>query len=51
MTMSSQTIPIDTEWAEPLVGLRLLVLDSWWVNYSGEDMNKGVIAAVDFMKP
>ena len=51
MTMPSQTIPIDTEWAESLVGLRLLVPDSWWVNCSGEEMNKGVIAAVDFTKP
>ena len=51
MTMPSQTIPIDTEWAESLVGLRLLVPDSWWVNCSGEQMNKGVIAAVDFTKP
>ena len=54
MTManaSSQPIPIDPEWANSLVGLRLLVPDSWWVNCSGEELNEGVIAAVDFTKP
>ena len=48
MTManaSSQPIPIDPEWANSLVGLRLLVPDSWWVNCSGEELNEGVLGA------
>jgi len=54
MTMSkasSQPIPIDPEWAKPLVSLHILVPNSWWVNCSGKKLNKGVIAAVDFTKP
>jgi len=34
-----------------LVGLHSLAPDSWWVNCSVKEMNKGVIAAVYFTKP
>ena len=50
-TVTSQPIPIDTEWAESLVGLRVKVPDSWWVNFDGGELNVGVIAAVDFTQP
>ena len=49
--ITSQPIPIDTEWAESLVGLRVKVPDSWWVNFDGETLNIGGIAAVDFTQP
>ena len=44
-------IPIDTEWAESLVGLRVKVPDCWWVNCDGKKLYSGVIAAVDFAQP
>ena len=49
--ITSQPIPINTEWAESLVRLRVKVPDSWWVNYDGGELNIGVIAAVDFTQP
>ena len=48
---TSQPIPIDTEWAESLVGLRVKVPDCWWVNCDGKKLYAGVIAAVDFTQP
>ena len=40
--------PLDPEWANSLVGLSLLVPDSWWPGYDGEEKNHGVILSVDF---
>ena len=52
-TSTSQPIPIpiDAVWAESLVGLRVKVPDSWWVNCDGTKLYPGVIAAIDFTKP
>jgi len=50
-TITPQPIPINTEWAESLVGLRVKVPDSWWVNYDGEELSPGVIVGVDFTQP
>ena len=41
-------VPIDEEWARSLVGLQLQVPSSWWSGCSGNDLNVGKIADVDF---
>ena len=41
-------LPIDTEWAQSLVGLKMSVPTSWWQGCDGDDLNQGTIAAVDF---
>ena len=40
-------IPIDSEWAEALVGLRLNVPNSWWPGFVDGGLNRGRIAAVN----
>ena len=40
--------PIDEEWAATLVGLRVLVPDSWWPEYITHNLNAGKIVSVDF---
>ena len=39
--------PINSEWAEALVGLRLNVPNSWWPGYVDSGVNRGRIAAVN----
>ena len=48
--LSSRTIPIDPEWAEYLVGLRLNVPSHWWPDFDGDEENLGTILAVTFMQ-
>ncbi len=42
-----QRTPIDSEWAETLVGLRLNVPNSWWPGFVDGGLNRGRIAAVN----
>ena len=46
--LSSCPIPIDPEWAESLVSLRLNVPSHWWPDFDGDEDNLGTIAAVNF---
>jgi len=39
---------VDREWAQSLVGLRMLVEKSWWEGGSGSDLCPGLIVDVDF---
>eukprot|EP00956_Cyclotella_meneghiniana_P005088 scaffold6302_cov61-Cyclotella_meneghiniana.AAC.5 len=48
MTDPSNPISVDREWAESLVGLRMLVESRWWDGYDDEELNPGTIADVDF---
>jgi hypothetical protein len=43
--------PIDSEWAEALVGLRLNVPNSWWPGFVDGGLNRGRIAAVNLGAP
>jgi hypothetical protein len=47
----AQHIPIDSEWAEALVGLRLNVPNSWWPGFVDDGLNRGRIAAVNLDAP
>ena len=42
------SVPINQEWAESLVRLRLDVRDDWWPGYDGDGSNPAVIQHVDF---
>ena len=44
-------IPIDTEWAESLVGLRLIVPNSWWPDFHDDQLNPGRIASINADEP
>ncbi len=44
-------IPINLEWAELLVGLRLIIPNSWWPAYHNDGLNLGRIAAINLDKP
>ncbi len=46
-----QHIPIDSEWAEALVFLRLNVLNSWWPGFIDGDLNRGRIASINLDAP
>ena len=48
MTDPSNPLSIDREWAESLVGLRMIVESKWWDGYDDSELNSGVIAAFDF---
>ena len=48
MTDPSNTISVDREWAESMVGLRMLVESRWWDGYDDGGLNPGTISAVDF---
>eukprot|EP00956_Cyclotella_meneghiniana_P001712 scaffold1870_cov73-Cyclotella_meneghiniana.AAC.3 len=48
MTDPSNPISVDREWAESLVGLRMLVESRWWDGYDDGELNPGTIADVDF---
>jgi hypothetical protein len=41
-------IPIDSEWAEALVGFRLNIPNSWWLGFVDGGFNQGQIAAINF---
>jgi hypothetical protein len=41
-------IPIDSKWAETLVGLRLNIPNSWWPGFVDGGLNQGQIAAINF---
>ncbi len=41
-------IPIDSEWAETLVGLRLNIPNKWWPGFSDGGINRGKIAAINY---
>ena len=45
---SSNRIPIDQEWAESLIGLRVKVPEGWWDGASGSALFMGTIRSVDF---
>jgi len=45
---SSNRIPIDQEWAESLIGLRVKVPEGWWDGASGSDLFMGTIRGVNF---
>ena len=40
-------VPIDSEWAETLVGLRLNIPDKWWPGFCNGSLNRGKIAAIN----
>jgi hypothetical protein len=40
-------VPIDSEWAETLVGLRLNIPDKWWPGFCNGGLNRGKIAAIN----
>jgi hypothetical protein len=42
-----QHIPIDSEWAETLVGLRLNILNDWWPDFDNGGLNQGHIAVMN----
>jgi hypothetical protein len=44
-------ISINPEWAKSLVGLWLLVLNSWWLDYHNDHLNPGHILLINFDKP
>jgi hypothetical protein len=44
-------IPIDLEWVELLVGLRLIIPTSWWPAYHDNGFNLGRIATINLDKP
>jgi hypothetical protein len=46
-----QHIPINSEWAEALVGLRLNVPNSWWPGFVDDGLNRGRIAAINLDAP
>ena len=46
--LSSRSIPINPEWAEYLVGLRVNVPSPWWPDFDGDEENLGTIAVVNF---
>ena len=46
-----QHIPINSEWAEALVGLRLNVPNSWWPGFVDDGLNRGRIAAINLDTP
>ena len=46
-----QHIPIDSEWAEALVGFRLNVPNSWWPGFVDDGLNRGRIAAINLDAP
>jgi hypothetical protein len=41
-----QHVPIDPEWAEMLVGLRLNIPNKWWPGFCNGSLNQGKIAAI-----
>ncbi len=41
-----QHVPIDSEWAEMLVGLRLNIPNKWWLGFRDGGLNRGKIAAM-----
>ena len=47
-TMSSTRLPIDQEWAQSLIGIRLQVPQSWWLGYNGSEMYSGAVQELDF---
>jgi hypothetical protein len=48
LLMPRNFFPIDREWAASLVCLRMEVPDNWWPAFSGQALNTGRIAGVDF---
>jgi hypothetical protein len=40
--------PIDSEWAETLIGLRLNIPNKWWPGFSDGGINRGKIAAINY---
>ena len=42
-----QHIPIDSEWAETLVGLRLNISNNWWLDIKNGGLNRGHIAVIN----
>ena len=46
-------VTIDKEWASMLVGLPMLVPNSWWKGYrrDNDTLNAGAIVGVDFNQP
>jgi hypothetical protein len=41
-----QHVPINLEWAETLVGLRLNIPNKWWPGFHNGGLNRGKIAAI-----
>jgi hypothetical protein len=44
-------IPINLEWVESQVGLRLIIPNSWWPAYHNDGLNLGHIATINLDKP
>jgi hypothetical protein len=40
--------PIDSEWAETLIGLHLNIPNKWWPGFSNGGINRGKIAAINY---
>ena len=40
-------VPIDLEWVETLVGLRLNIPNKWWPGFRDGGINRGKIAAIN----
>jgi hypothetical protein len=49
-SLRQHIVTIDEEWAASLVGLPMLVLNSWWQGYKRESktLNPGTIVGIDF---
>jgi hypothetical protein len=45
--MASKKSPIDSEWADSLVGLSMSVPDYWWKDYNSYNLNDGRIVSFD----
>jgi hypothetical protein len=43
-----QHVPINSEWAETLVGLRLNIPNKWWPGFRNGGLNQGKIATIIF---
>jgi hypothetical protein len=41
-----QHVPIDSKWAEMLVGLHLNIPNKWWPGFHDGGLNQGKIAAI-----
>ena len=46
--MSSTRLPIDQEWAQSLIGIRLQVPHSWWLGYNGSELYAGAVQELNF---
>ena len=46
---TSKYIPIETEWAETLISLRLKVPESWWYGNDRDKLYSDTVSALEFL--